>query len=167
MEGLKKPKTVLFDCPGYGDTFGCYRVLSNGYFHYRVFSKVKNVKFIFTFPFGDLDGTASMVASAFKDFISGFDSFDKIKEEIIAATSFMVTKVPRNYDLAAVRRTVSSIELRTTNRRLNNNYLEFRDQMIRNNKIFILHQAEVGRLCNDKNSVLAEIDKSCEFWNRE
>jgi len=39
----------VIDNPGQLDSFGIYRVLSNAYFHYRVFSKVKNMKFALVF----------------------------------------------------------------------------------------------------------------------
>lgn len=52
-----KAVTIL-DQPGYGDTYGFHRIFSNGYFHYRTFSKTPKLKFILAFKKVDLEGTA-------------------------------------------------------------------------------------------------------------
>lgn len=44
--GKNSIKISLLDQPGYGDNYGFHRVLSNGYFHYRTFSKTPKLKFI-------------------------------------------------------------------------------------------------------------------------
>jgi hypothetical protein len=49
---------VLIDTPGYGDTYGVYRILSNGFYHYRLYSKVQNMKFLITFDTINLKNTA-------------------------------------------------------------------------------------------------------------
>lgn len=51
-------KIFLVDCPGYLDSFGCYRVINNRFFHYQVFSKVENMKFILTFTYNDMGKVA-------------------------------------------------------------------------------------------------------------
>ena len=47
-------KVVVIDCPGFLDTFGCRRVISNAYFNYRVFSKVQKMKFVIVFEVKDI-----------------------------------------------------------------------------------------------------------------
>ena len=64
---------TLFDCPGYSDSFGFYRIMSNGYFHYRLFSKVQNIQFVVTFSFDDMKETAENLTKTFINFIEGFD----------------------------------------------------------------------------------------------
>ena len=49
---------TILDQPGYGDTYGFHRIFSNGYFHYRTFSKTPKLKFILAFKKVDLEGTA-------------------------------------------------------------------------------------------------------------
>lgn len=44
---------VIVDCPGYEDTYGCHRTISNGYFRYRVFSKVESAKFVIVLQYND------------------------------------------------------------------------------------------------------------------
>ena len=55
----------LVDCPGYLDSFGCYRIISNRFFHYQVFSKDENAKFIITFKYNKLLDTAIEMKTTF------------------------------------------------------------------------------------------------------
>ena len=54
----KFEKIVVLDQPGYGDTYGFHRIFSNGYFHYRTFSKTPKLKFVLAVSANDLSGTA-------------------------------------------------------------------------------------------------------------
>jgi hypothetical protein len=88
----------LVDCPGYLDTYGFYRIVSNRFFHYQIFSKVQNTKFLITFTLQDMRKSADVVKDTFKEFLSGFWDLNNIKMEILKATSVMVTCVPRGTD---------------------------------------------------------------------
>jgi len=57
MSNGKPKRIVVLDQPGYGDTYGFYRVFSNGYFHYRTFSKTPKIKFVLAVTKFDLTGT--------------------------------------------------------------------------------------------------------------
>jgi hypothetical protein len=48
----------LLDQPGYGDGYGFHRIFSNGYFHYRTFSKCQNMKFVLAIDQKNLEGIA-------------------------------------------------------------------------------------------------------------
>lgn len=50
----REVKVNVLDQPGYGDSYGFHRILSNGYFHYRTFSKTPKLKFILAFKKSDL-----------------------------------------------------------------------------------------------------------------
>lgn len=93
----------LIDCPGYLDSYGFFRIISNRFFHFQVFSKVENIKFIITFTYSDMKKTADTMRETFKEFLSGFSNLDQIKDKILKATSIMITAVPRNKDLEGVR----------------------------------------------------------------
>ena len=54
---VKIVKPRILDCPGYQDSKGCFMVIANGYFHYRIFSKVKNMKFLITFNYDEFNQT--------------------------------------------------------------------------------------------------------------
>lgn len=51
----------IIDTPGYGDSDGILKILANGYFHYRLYSKIQNMKFIVCFDSDDLKKTAKDV----------------------------------------------------------------------------------------------------------
>lgn len=92
--GPAKKKSYLIDCPGYIDTYGCYRIISNRFFHNLVFSKVEKMKFVLTWSFNDMDRACTLMLSTFKEFLKGFRKFSQVKEDIFAATSIMITSVP-------------------------------------------------------------------------
>lgn len=71
-------KTYVIDTPGYGDTYGVLRILANGYFHYRLYSRVKNMKFILCFDANELRNTADRFVNTITEFSSYFkDYLDK------------------------------------------------------------------------------------------
>lgn len=47
----------VIDTPGYGDTYGILRILANGFYHYRLYSKVQNMKFILCIDQRNIRGT--------------------------------------------------------------------------------------------------------------
>lgn len=69
--GEFKTVTVL-DQPGYGDSYGFHRIFSNGYFHYRTFSKTPKLKFILAFKKVDLEGTGEKFKATVEYFINTF-----------------------------------------------------------------------------------------------
>lgn len=67
-----KQKICLIDCPGYLDSFGCFRVISNRFFHHQVFSYVKNAKFLITFTYNNMGKKADEMKNTFKEFLKSF-----------------------------------------------------------------------------------------------
>ena len=77
----------------------------------------------------------------------------------------MITKVPRNLDLAFIEHTFANIVPRGFSRI--KRYLEaFKVEMIRGKRIFFMHMAEVGRICNYNNKYIVDIDKRSTYWRR-
>ena len=72
-------KIVLLDQPGYGDSYGFHRILSNGYFHYRSLSKTPKLKFILAFNRNEMKGTATVFTRTIFNFINSFTDYDSIK----------------------------------------------------------------------------------------
>lgn len=66
----------MIDTPGYGDSFGVYRILSNAFFHYRLYSKVQNMKFIITFDRNHLKNTAEAVIKTIQQFTHSFKNYN-------------------------------------------------------------------------------------------
>jgi hypothetical protein len=89
----------LLDCPGYLDTFGFLRIISNRFFHYQVFSKVLNAKFLIVFTYEDMRKSADNVKNTFREFLGGFANLGSIKKQIFDATSVMVTGVLKDVSL--------------------------------------------------------------------
>jgi hypothetical protein len=71
----KPVKGALLDQPGYGDTYGFHRILSNGYFHYRSFSKTPKLKFILAFNKNEMKGTAKYFRETVTKFINSFVNY--------------------------------------------------------------------------------------------
>jgi hypothetical protein len=95
----------LVDCPGYIDTFGFYRIISNRFFYYHILSKVVNAKFVVTVNFADLRKTADNLKNTFSEFLNGFYNLTEIKSQIFNATSLMVTEVDKDDRVERVRET--------------------------------------------------------------
>lgn len=68
-------KTFVIDTPGYGDSYGVLRILANGYFHYRLYSKVKNMKFILCFDWAHISNTAEKFIDTIVQFTSYFKNY--------------------------------------------------------------------------------------------
>ena len=85
----------MVDLPGYGDTYGFHRIFSNGYFHYRSFSKTAKIKFVITFTFNSMESDGSRFKSTIQNFINTFKNYTEIKDKILEATSFLITKVDK------------------------------------------------------------------------
>jgi hypothetical protein len=83
---------TILDQPGYGDSYGFHRIFSNGYFHYRTFSKTPKLKFILAFKKVDLEGTGEKFKSTIEYFINTFIRYDEIKASVLAATTFLITQ---------------------------------------------------------------------------
>lgn len=52
-------EALLIDTPGYGDSNGIIKIIANGYYHYKLYSRIENMKFIICVDRADLNGTAS------------------------------------------------------------------------------------------------------------
>lgn len=71
-------------------------VIANGYFHYRIFSKVRNLKFVITIDYAHMNGVYDKPVNTLFEFLMSFKKFDKIKKEIFEATSFVFTKLNKS-----------------------------------------------------------------------
>lgn len=60
--------------PGYG-ALNFHRLVSNGYLHYRMFSKVKRLKFILVFERCDINYNAERVLNSIFIFIDTFKGY--------------------------------------------------------------------------------------------
>ena len=82
----------VLDQPGYGDTYGFHRIFSNGYFHYRTFSKTPNLKFVLTIWSNDLRGTAEKFKLTIRNFMNTFNNWEQVKKDVLKATAILITR---------------------------------------------------------------------------
>ena len=88
-------------------------IVTNGYFHYRIFSKVKNLKFILTFD-GDQFKTGMTFDKATNTVLEFFNSFKdiaSIKAQIFDATAFFFTKV-QNQDIVTLLKNMKTAKFK-------------------------------------------------------
>jgi hypothetical protein len=97
------------DQPGYGDSYGFHRIFSNGYFHYRTFSKTPKLKFILAFKKVDLEGTAEKFKNTIEYFINTFARYDEIKTDILGATTFLITQAEPKSKIENLRKLIETL----------------------------------------------------------
>ena len=73
-------KVYVIDTPGYGDTYGVLRILANGYYHYRLYSKVKNMKFILCFDIAHIKNTCQQFVDTIIQFTASFKDYLSIRK---------------------------------------------------------------------------------------
>lgn len=113
-ENINK-KVWLLDQPGYGDTYGFHRIFSNGYFHYRTFSKTPKLKFILAVSRYDLSGTAEKFKKTISYFINTFNDWEKVKKQIISATSLLITKADVKTNCENLKNIIKSLRISVAN----------------------------------------------------
>lgn len=129
----------MFDCPGYSDSKGSLMIVTNGYFHYRIFSKVKNLKFVLTFD-GDQFKTGmtfQKASSTILEFFNSFKDIAKIKDQIFAATAFFFTKV-QNQDIVALLTSMKTAKFKSKGTLI----IELIDNILAKKKYYIFPRAE-------------------------
>ena len=67
-------------------------MISNAYFNYRLFSKIKKVKFVLVIKKSDINDPATDFARAIKGFFDNFKDLPKIKKDIFEATTLLITR---------------------------------------------------------------------------
>ena len=75
MNRYGKQSLHVIDTPGYGDTYGVLRILANGFYHYRLYSKVQNMKFILCFEQDHISGTCEKFIDTIVKFTSSFKDY--------------------------------------------------------------------------------------------
>ncbi len=88
-----KGKIYVIDTPGYADTKGILTILSNGYYHYRLYSKVQNMKFILCFDMIQLKNAGASFITTITEFTSSFKNYLDNRKEIWKSCAFSITKV--------------------------------------------------------------------------
>ena len=139
-------------------------MITNGYFHFKIFSQVKQVKFVLAIQITDMNGVATNFRSAFKAFYDGFEKFSDDHKDILAATSFLVTKVPKNTELSTIINKLSQVNpFRGGD--IKSAFDAFKNDVITNKKVFLFKAAELGQTNEHDNHLLQKIDSATTFWS--
>jgi hypothetical protein len=88
-----KDETFVIDTPGYGDTKGILRILANGFYHYRLYSKVENMKFILCFDHAHVRNTCEKFIDTIIQWTSSFKNYFDNRKNIWSSCVFLFTKV--------------------------------------------------------------------------
>ena len=167
-EGNTNKKIWLLDQPGYGDTYGFHRIFSNGYFHYRTFSKTPKLKFILAVSRHDLTGTAEKFKKTIAYFINTFNDWEKIKKDIIKATSLLITKADVKTNFENLKGIIKILRNSVTNMGTSerSQYQELIDDFLENNKIYFIEKPKDAHTRPMDCNVLHQIYANCSFWVR-
>ena len=68
-------------------------ILANGYYHYRLYSKVINMKFILCFDVIQLQNTCVEFIKTIEQWTSSFDGYLQVRKQIWRSVAFVITKV--------------------------------------------------------------------------
>jgi hypothetical protein len=163
----------ILDCPGYSDSKGCHMVIANGYFHYRIFSKVKNLKFLITFDYSHMSGVYDKPTNTLVEFLLSFKNFGQIKDAVINATSFVFTKLDRQgYNDAVVAGNIEAklIALRNCGNLTRTDYWrdlqELIDVIIASKRYYFFEKGKDNTPAPQENKLLQEIHEKTSFWTR-
>lgn len=162
-------KTVkLLDQPGYGDTYGFYRIFSNGYFHYRTFSKTPKLKFILAIKKNDLSGTGDIFKRTISNFLSSFARYGKISKHILNATAFLITMADPRPKLEEIMEKIQQLRASVHNMTEKEaaQYQEIIDHMLANKKVFFIEKPEQANNQTRESDLLRQIYEKTTFWER-
>lgn len=169
-ENNKSKPIILLDQPGYGDTYGFHRIFSNGYFHYRTFSKTPKLKFILAFKKVDLEGTAEKFKNTIKYFIETFTKYDNIKNKILDATSFLITQADPKSTIVDLTNMIVKLRdqaLASESNDVRRQLEEMINEVIVKKKIFMIKRPEQSGNKAPESGILKQIYEKTNFWVRE
>lgn len=69
-------KITVVDLPGFLDSYGCHRSISNRFFTKLIFSRIRNVKFVIASAYNDLERNASNYVIAIESFFKLFNKYN-------------------------------------------------------------------------------------------
>ena len=158
----------ILDQPGYGDTYGFHRIFSNGYFHYRTFSKTPKLKFILAIKKNDLSGTGDTFKKTISNFLLSFARYEKIRQDILSATVFLITQAEPKSNLDEILEAIQCLRTATNNmgEKEAAHYQEIIDHMLANKKVFFIEKPEHANNQTRESDLLRQIYEKTHFWER-
>ena len=168
----------MLDQPGYGDTYGFHRIFSNGYFHYRTFSKTPKLKFVLAISKNDLTGTAEKFKKTIFNFINSFENWEDkqvdgktkvgVKNQILKAISLLITKADPNTKVENLKSMI--INLRESvagmGSRQKLKYQGLLDEIVKTNRIYFIEKPKNIHQSTLDSPILQKIYDESVFWER-
>jgi hypothetical protein len=142
----------VIDTPGYGDTYGVLRIFANGFYHYRLYSKVKNIKFILCFDYSNIQGTGQPFIQTIREFTASFKDYLDNPEEIWKSCCFLFTKTPDSENIKDdIKKKLTSI-VSTVKSQMNERELDvfkkFVSYIVEEDRIFNVKRYKNGETTN-------------------
>lgn len=145
-------QTWVIDTPGYGDTYGVLRIFANGFYHYRLYSKVKNIKFILCFDYSNIQGTGQPFIETIREFTASFKDYLDNPEEIWKSCCFLFTKTPDSEnikdDIKKKLTSIVSTVISQMNQRELDVFKKFVSYIVEQDRIFNVKRYKNGETTN-------------------
>ena len=149
--------------PGFMDTLGYYRTISNIFFLNLIFSTIRNVKFVLVARYSDIQRMALLFFLMIRSFFNIFNNYpDKIKE-ISKYVSLVLTAVPQNIDESHLIDSIIRLpRMPSTSDRACFDILK--EELLKNKRVFKLQTAELGKVIDRDHDLKNRINKSMPSW---
>jgi hypothetical protein len=162
-----KPRKIwVLDQPGYGDTYGFHRIFSNGYFHYRTFSKTPKLKFVLAISKNDLTGTADKFKKTIFNFINSFKQWEAVQEKILKATSILITKADPNTQQDNIKNILTNLRDSTSGMGLKQKakYQSLINDVLNNSRFYFIERPRTANQGTLDLPILQKIYDNSYFW---
>ncbi len=134
-------------------------MFSNGYFHYRTFSKTPKLKFVLAVNKHDLTGTGEYFKKTIFNFINSFSDWDAVKENIYRATSLLITKADPGTQLNNLRNILEDLREAVTDlkQKPKEKYQGMITEFLNSNRIFFIEKPTRVDQKTGENNILQQI----------
>jgi hypothetical protein len=118
----------------------------------------------------DLEGTAEKFKSTIDYFINTFARYDEIKQDILAATSFLVTQADPKSTIDNIKKTIQKLRdesVGSMDELTKTRFQEMLNNMLTNNKIYVIERPEQVSSQTKECDILKQAYEKTTFWKRD
>jgi hypothetical protein len=146
-------------------------ILANGYYHYRLYSRVKSIKFIVCFDANQLQNTCVDFVKTIVNWTSSFKDYLLFRREIWRSLAFVITKVEDKptikEDLIAKLRNIQQKISTLYEKNVEDALRELIDFIINEDRLFYVKKIVEGETLV-AGDLLDKIDaKITDWWTRD
>jgi hypothetical protein len=146
-------------------------ILANGYYHYRLYSKVKSIKFILCFDANQLQNTCVDFIKTIVNWTSSFKDYLLSRREIWRSLAFIITKVEDKptikEDLIAKLENIKEKISTLYEKEVEDALKELIDFIIKEDRLFYVKKIAEGETLV-AGDLLDQIDaKITDWWTRD